>query len=225
MHGVFITGTSTEVGKTYIGTLLAKALAEKNISVIPRKPIESGCELINGELMPSDAQALKAACGYQGSLKDVCPYRFAPPISPARAARLAGQVITITHLAAACVDESETGFMLVEGAGGFYSPLTEDGLNADLAQALQLPVLLVAKNTLGVINQVLLNAEVINRRGLKLAAVVLNDIDHSHDQADEMNNAADLEAMLDCGIYVYNARADAKLPEALVDTILAQAGS
>ena len=224
MHGVFITGTSTEVGKTYIGTLLAEALVEKNITVIPRKPIESGCEISNGELMPSDAQALKAACGYQGRLNEVCPYRFAPPVSPARAARLAGQTVTIEQLAAACVDESENGFMLVEGAGGFYSPLCDDGLNADLAVALQLPVLLVANNALGVINQVLLNAEAINRRGLQLAAVVLNEIDPSHNQAAEMNNAADLEAMLDCGIYVYNARGSAGLPEALIDTVLAQAG-
>lgn len=223
MHGIFITGTSTEVGKTYIGTLLAKALAEKNITVIPRKPIESGCEIINGELVPSDAQALKAACGYQGRLQDVCPYRFAPPVSPARAARLAGQTVTTEQLTAACFHESENGFMLVEGAGGFYSPLTEDGLNADLAMALQLPVLLVAKNALGVINQVLLSTEVINRRGLQLAAVVLNDIDHSHGLKDEMDNAADLAAMLDCGIYVYNARASARLPDALIDSILAQA--
>jgi dethiobiotin synthetase len=224
MHGIFITGTSTEVGKTYIGTLLAKALTEKNISVIPRKPIESGCEIINGELLPSDAQTLKAACGYQGRLNDVCRYRFAPPVSPARAARLAGQTVTTAQLAAAWVDESENGFMLVEGAGGFYSPLTDDGLNADLAVALQLPVLLVANNELGVINQVLLNAEAINRRGLQLAAVVLNDIAPGHGRAAEMNNAADLQAMLDCGIYVYNAAISPRLPEGLIDTILAQAG-
>ena len=218
MRGVFITGTSTGVGKTYIAALLAKTLTEKNISVIPRKPVESGCESIDGALMPADAQTLKQAAGYSGKLSAVCRYRFAPPVSPARAARLASQTITTAQLAEACLHESENGFMLIEGAGGFYSPLSADGLNADLAIALQLPVLLVADNALGVLNQVLLNAEAINRRGLDLIAVVLNNIGHNCNEC--MDNAADLRELLSCKVYVYDQHQDKNLPAGLINTVL-----
>ena len=199
MQGVFITGTNTEVGKTHIATMLARELTELGIRVIPRKPIESGCRKSGDELVPLDAQALKEAADYEGSLSEVCPYRFEPPISPVRAAHLANKVLTTEQLVKICLDGSENGFVLVEGAGGFYSPLAEDGLNADLAMALQLPVVLVASDSLGCINQVLLNAEAIKVRGLNLVGVVLNTIEAPHDE--NMDNAADLRDALDCPIY------------------------
>lgn len=219
MQGIFITGTSTDVGKTHTGILLAKALMRRNITVIPRKPVESGCQRIEGELVPADAQALKLAANYNGTLSDVCPYRYQPPISPARAARLANRTLTTDELVKACVQGSENAFTLVEGAGGFYSPLTEDGLNADLAMALQLPVLLVAENTLGVLNQVLLNVEAIRMRGLSLTGVVLNKRDDR--QEGPMDNATDLRERLNCAVYIQPYNADTISSE-LVDTIAAQ---
>ena len=108
------------------------------------------------------------------------------------------QKITIEQLDQAC-KYSGDGFVLVEGAGGFYSPLADDGLNADLAGALQLPVLLVANDRLGCINQILLTAESISNRGLKLAAVVLNAKEPQDNS--EMNNAEDLREFIDAPIY------------------------
>jgi dethiobiotin synthetase len=216
MQGLFITGTSTEVGKTHIGVLLAKALSGRNIRVIPRKPVESGCSRVDGELLPEDAQALMSAANYGGDLSAVCRYRFQPPVSPARAARLAGSTMSTANLVEVCRHGSEQGFVLVEGAGGFYSPLSEDGLNADLAAALELPVLLVAQDALGVLNQVLLNVEAIETRGLTPIGVVLNRLDAETDA--QMDNAADLRERLDCAVYVqpYNA---SRLPGALVDAV------
>lgn len=199
MQGIFITGTSTDVGKTYIGVLLARQLTNKNVIVIPRKPVESGCQKKGDELIPNDASALKKAANYEGDLSEVCPYRFEPAISPVRAAHLANKTLTTEQLVNVCLEGSEKGFVLVEGAGGFYSPLAEDGLNADLAMALQLPVLLVANDILGCINQVLLSAEAIKTRGLDLAAVVLNST--SEDKNENIDNAADLRDSLDCPIY------------------------
>lgn len=215
--GIFVTGTSTGVGKTYIGVALAKALAEKQLPVVPRKPVETGCEIVRGELIPSDAQALMQAAAYTGTLADVCPYRFQAPVSPARAARLTHSRLTTEQLADVCRNGSQGRFLLVEGAGGFYSPLTEDGLNADLAATLQLPVLLVAENTLGVLNQVLLNVEAIKTRGLELAGVVMNKLNDDPDG--QMDNAADLSEWLNCGIYLqeYKRR---HLPDALIDAIV-----
>lgn len=202
MHGVFITGTDTGVGKTHVGVLLARALTSRDISVIPRKPVESGCKTIAGELIPADALALKQAARYKGELKQVCPYRFAQPVSPLRAAHLSHSQLTTEQLVKACRHDGEQGFALIEGAGGLYSPLSEDGLNADLAMALQLPVLLVAKDILGALNQVLLNVEALNKRGLNLVGVVLNNLDNSRDR--HLDNAADLRARLDCAVFNQN---------------------
>ncbi len=216
MQGLFITGTSTGVGKTHTGVLLAKALSERNIQVIPRKPVESGCSRVDGDLVPEDARSLLSAANYSGDLSEVCHYRFQPPISPARAARLAGCTMSTADLVEVCRHGSEQGFVLVEGAGGFYSPLSEDGLNADLAAALELPVLLVADDALGVLNQVLLNVEAIGARGLKLIGVVLNRPNADTDT--QMDNAADLRERLDCAVYVqpYNA---SQLPDALINAV------
>lgn len=223
MQGVFITGTNTDVGKTFIATEIARQLCQKNIIVIPRKPIESGCIKHGEELIPQDAEALKIAANYQGPLSEVCPYRFEPAISPVRAAHLANTILTTEQLVSVCLQGSEDGFLLVEGAGGFYSPLAENGLNADLAVALQLPVLLVADDKLGVISQVLLNAEAIQMRGLPLAGVILNTL--SEDRSDHMDNTADLRERLDCPIFSsgHIKNGDAKLPEALINSLVTSA--
>jgi len=221
MQGVFITGTGTEVGKTYVGVAIAKALNQRNIKVIPRKPVESGCLIQDDELIPQDAAALKEAAGYDGSLFEVCPYRFEPPISPVRAAHLANKILTTEQLVSTCLQGSEQGFLLVEGAGGFYSPLAENGLNADLAVALQLPVLLVAEDKLGALSHVLLNVEAILMRGLPLAGVVLNAVNQP--QNEHMDNAADLREKLDCPVFSnpYNSDGNSKLPESLLASLVA----
>ena len=220
MQGVFITGTSTDVGKTFIAVEIARQLTRKNIKVIPRKPIESGCLKQGEELIPQDATALKEAANYQGSLAEVCPYRFEPPISPVRAAHLANKILTTEQLVQTCLTGSEEGFVLVEGAGGFYSPLADNGLNADLAVALQLPVILVAEDKLGVISHVLLNAEAIQLRGLHLAGVVLNSLDDK--DSDHMDNAADLRERLSAPVYSspFSEQGTADLPEALASSLI-----
>jgi dethiobiotin synthetase len=217
MQGVFITGTDTGVGKTRIGVLLAKALYKKNIRVIPRKPVESGCKTITGALIPADALALKQAARYEGKLREVCPYRFAQPVSPVRAAHLSNTQLTTEQLVNACRHDDDEGFTLVEGAGGLYSPLSEDGLNADLASALKLPVLLVAEDRLGVLNHVLLNIEALDMYDLDLAGIVLNNLDNNRDR--HMDNAADLRARLDCAVFKQNYCGN--ISDDLVDRVIA----
>ena len=220
MQGIFITGTNTDVGKTFIAVAIAKALTSRNITVIPRKPIESGCIRQNDELIPQDASALKQAANYEGELSEVCPYRFEPPISPVRAAHLANKILTTEQLVNICLEGSEDGFMLIEGAGGFYSPLAENGLNADLAVALQLPVLLVADDRLGALSQVLLNVEAIQMRGLPLAGVVMNQLEEAH--SEHMDNTADLRERLDCPVIhiPYSPDGNAKLPDSFIESLL-----
>jgi len=220
--GLFVTGTDTEVGKTHTSIVIAKHLTTLGKSVVPRKPAESGCEEIDGQLIPSDAVALMEAAQYPGNLADVCPFRFKEYASPRHAAKLANQAFSTQMLYEICIPKNDNDFLLVEGAGGFYSPLSEDGLNADLAMKLKLPVLLVAPDKLGTINQVLLNAEVITNCGLELKAVILNQLD-KHDLGADLNNLEELSSLLDCPIYTQPHKltiGDDELPEALIDLLL-----
>ncbi|MBF6058155.1 dethiobiotin synthase [Thiomicrorhabdus heinhorstiae] len=185
--GFFVTGTDTDVGKTFFTACLAYSLSHAGHKVAPRKPIASGCILqTDGSLLSEDALQLQSAAGNIEPLESICPNCFEPPISPHQALLQAGKTITTRQLAHAC--QTPSGHIkLVEGAGGWYSPLSSDGLNADLAVELQLPVILVAANRLGCINQILLSQEAVLNRGLKLAAIVINQIEPG------TNYAADID--------------------------------
>lgn len=198
-RGLFITGTDTGVGKTHITCLLAQQLLREGFTPIPRKPVESGCSTgPDGQLLAADAQALMQACQYPQPQPVVCPYPLQAAISPAEAARLQHESISLAQLQQACAladDDlhSNDNCLLVEGAGGFYSPLCADGLNADLAQRLKLPVLLVAEDRLGCINHILLSLQAIESRGLEVFAIVLNQINPA---SSAMNNASELAQLI-----------------------------
>ena len=176
MHGLFITGTDTGVGKTRIGTTLAHYLVERGVRVRARKPVESDCPCGENGLLPQDALALHEAARSAEPLERVCRYCLEAAVSPGRGAALEGLALNLEQLLAACrAGVREDDFLLVEGAGGFYSPLAPGVLNADLAVALGLPVLLVAADRRGAIKHVLLTVQVIERHDLKLAGLVLNE--------------------------------------------------
>ena len=110
-------------------------------------------------------------------------------------------MLTLGDLANACYAHHQHSHLLyVEGAGGFYSPIAHDGLNADLAQKLNLPIILISENRLGCINHILLIAEAIARRHLTLAGVILNT---RQTPPLGMDNVADLMPYLDAPIIVW----------------------
>lgn len=192
LGGFFITGTDTEIGKTHISCALARGFRQQGLTVIPRKPIASGCIWQQGQLVSEDALELKIASASQEALSKICPYQFEAAISPARAIKQAGKNILINDLAQACQTESE-GLVLIEGAGGFHSPIALDGLNADLAEQLALPIILVVGNRLGCINHALLSIEAIKARQLKLYSIIINDLSPEADP----DNAKDLQSLCD----------------------------
>jgi len=196
LPGVFMTGTDTGVGKTWVGTRLLQYLRGLGVHITPRKPVESGW--LAEQLTETDTWKLALnASGFQ-TLKQICPNPLLAPLSPPRAAQLEGKTLSIQQLAAQCrMKNSPQTFLYVEGAGGFYSPLAADGLNADLAQVLGLPVLLVSEDRVGCINHILLTVEAIQARHLSLAGVLLNPMQTA---PVGMDNQQDLQALLDVPI-------------------------
>lgn len=172
----FITGTDTNVGKTYIASALLRHFA-KSGSAIGMKPIASGCELMNGELVNEDVVALTAASTVKAAPDIINPYSFAPAIAPHIAAEQAGVEIALGTIVQAYQQLSALAdTVIVEGAGGFLVPINSKQTFADVAQALALPVILVVGMRLGCINHALLTVEAIQARGLHLAGWVANEI-------------------------------------------------
>lgn len=197
--GVFVTGTDTGVGKTWVGTRLIPQFRALGREVIVRKPVETGW---TDEIEKTDAWLLAQAAGVckdpardLSALKSVCPYRLKPALAPPRAAHLEQKRLIMRDVVSTCpVKISPQQFLWVEGAGGFCSPLSQDGLNADFAQILGLPVLVVSDDRVGSLNQVLMVAEVIKHRHLQLAGVILNPRESS---TPDMDNLSDLQQLLD----------------------------
>lgn len=174
LQGLFISGTDTGVGKTFVGVALLHALRAQGWRVTPRKPVESGCRAVDGKWLAQDGQDLAMAAGLHGAEADaVVGYRFPAPLAPDLAARLVGQRLYLADLLRACTCPAGH-FRLTEGAGGLYSPIAEDAVNADLAQALGDPVVLVAEDRLGTLSSCLLALEALDRRNMSVAALVLN---------------------------------------------------
>ncbi|HPM85383.1 MAG TPA: dethiobiotin synthase [Candidatus Anammoximicrobium sp.] len=175
--GLFITGTDTGVGKTRVAACIARTFAGSGLRVGVYKPVASGCRRVAGELISEDAVELWEAAGRPGELSEVCPQRFAAPLAPPLAARAEGRAVDVTRLRYGLEYwRRRADLVLVEGAGGLLSPLTETEFVADLAADFGFPLLVVAANALGVINQTLQTLIVASvfRGGLEVAGVVLN---------------------------------------------------
>lgn len=175
LRGIFVTGTDTGVGKTWAATHLIRELRRQVPEVHPLKPVESGCVATgnSGEgLQAQDAQALCEAAQL-AETESVVRYKLRTPIAPMLAARQEGVEFRLQDLVDFCRRE---GLLVVEGAGGWRTPLAEDGDVQALASELGLPVLVVAEDRLGAINQVLLTCEAVQKSHCQLAGVILNQL-------------------------------------------------
>lgn len=189
-RGLFVTGTDTEVGKTVVTAALAAALAGRGLRVGVMKPAESGCPLRDGRLFPQDAMFLKEASGCTAPLELVNPYAFAPPLTPALAAEFEGVTIELDRIRDCYAQLAAThDIVLVEGAGGLLAPLTAELSMHDLATALGLAVLVVARNVLGVINHTALTVTVA-RTTVPVVGIILNDQSPTVHPAEQTNAEA-----------------------------------
>jgi adenosylmethionine-8-amino-7-oxononanoate aminotransferase len=172
LRGIFLVGTDTGVGKTTVAVGLLALARARGLAPVPFKPVETGAAPD-----PEDALRLRCAAARSDLAREIiCPYAFSPPVAPALAAEQASTRLTLSELLAAARRAAAFGdFLLVESAGGVLSPYSEDLTAADLAAALGLPVLLVARNALGTINHSALAIAELRRRHLPLTGVLFVD--------------------------------------------------
>lgn len=174
----FITGTDTGVGKTHVACQLIRQYVAQGLKVVGMKPVAAGRENIDGQWMNEDVAKLIAASNVEAPLELVNPYCFDAPIAPHLAAEKAGVTMNIAFIQQAYNQLADMAdVVIVEGAGGFLVPLNTSETLADLAAALDVPIILVVGLKLGCINHSLLTIEAIKVRQLTMHGWVANHID------------------------------------------------
>lgn len=203
ISSLFITGTDTEVGKTWVTAGLVAALRERGFACGAWKPVQSGANL-------NDTAADSHFLGKWGGLNDrpeeIATYTFSAPLAPLLAAEQENTEIHIESLLAAqdkLLEKHE--MLLVEGAGGLAVPLTSEMLIADLAAMLGLPLLIIAKSGLGTVNHTLQTIAYARQKGIRVLGVIFNgypldDLQRIHSDPSIPTNSALLARFTDVPI-------------------------
>ncbi|CAN4274988.1 BioD Dethiobiotin synthetase [Methylophilaceae bacterium] len=195
----FITGTDTGIGKTYIACKLIKQYVAQGYKVVGMKPVAAGCDWVNGEWINDDVLKLEAASNIKVPRELTNPYSFKEAIAPHIAADLEGKTIEITIIKQAFDELCKLAdIVIVEGAGGFLVPLNNSNDIADLAKALNIPIIVVVGIKLGCINHALLTIESIKARNCPIKGWVANLIDS------QMQCASDNIASIEKKLYSIN---------------------
>jgi dethiobiotin synthetase len=177
LRGVFVAGTDTGVGKTFVSAGLAAATVRAGHRVAVMKPVAAGADRTAAGLRNEDALALMAAAGSTAPYEDVNPWCLPTPVSPHIAAAEAGVRIDVAALPATAARLAQgADLLLVEGAGGWRAPIGPRETMADVARALGLPVLLVVGLRLGCLNHAQLTHEAIRADGLRFAGWIGNQL-------------------------------------------------
>ncbi len=199
MKGLFISGSGTNVGKTFIASHIIRVLNTK-YHIVARKPIESDCiKTSGGGLLPRDAVLLNNACANSGPIDVVCRFKFEACVSSEKASMDQNLSITIQDLVKAVQPNSKDDFMVIEGAGGLYSPIAQQILNSDFAITINLPIVIVVKDELGAVNQALLSVEVAKKHKLNIVMLVLNQI-----MPNNLDNAKAISCYTDVDVVTFN---------------------
>jgi dethiobiotin synthetase len=184
--GLFITGTDTGVGKTYVTTAIARQWRREGRSFRVMKPLATG----DG----TDTRLL-AAAAEDPDLSGITPFAFEAPAAPSVAAQLAGVELSLREILQAIEARAAgTEALLLEGVGGLLCPINQRDTVADLVAALRVPVVIVARRALGTLNHTLLTLEAAQNRGLRVRGVVVSETHHPEGIA-EQTNLAELQRL------------------------------
>ena len=201
LPGLFVTGTDTGVGKTWVAAAVARALRAEGRRVGVLKPVATGVSHEDGVTRSEDAAILIEAVGGGVPIERVVPLAFEAPLAPPVAARLAGATLPHSQVreatrAALSWWRGQADVVVVEGVGGLLCPLGEESTVADLAVDLDYPLVIVARRGLGTLNHTLLTVEAALRRGLRVAGIVLNGAASAETGLAERTNAEELAKRL-----------------------------
>ena len=188
-RGILISATDTGAGKTYVTCLLGRRFRQEGFFARPLKPVESGCAKdADGRPLPADAAALRGAFAPELSMADICLYPLASVMSPHLAAREEGVIIDADMIRKRATGiAAVSDLLLVEGAGGITVELRDGYSFADLARDLSYPVLIVAQNRLGALNQLKLTVHFLRAERVPFFGVILNDASPEPFPAREVN--------------------------------------
>ena len=191
-RGLFVTGTDTDVGKTYASSIILRELINAGYSVGVSKPACSGAVMDDGKPRWPDLDQLTQAAGLSNDDR-ICRQKFLAPLAPPVAARHEGLQSDLSKMQEHLVAwESSVDIIVVEGVGGLLCPLTDQDSVADFAAWLNFPLLIVARLGLGTINHTLLTIESAKLRNLKVAGVILNDAEGLADTPAGKTNFSEL---------------------------------
>ncbi len=195
MKGILVTGTDTDVGKTWFMLKFGSLLKGKNRDFHFLKPVESGCIEPDESVVPKDATQFSRL--ENKPLNTICKFMFKAYASPPKAAKMENKTISLNQIIKFInenKDDSNECINIVEGCGGFFSPIANNKLTADLAAELRLPIVLVVKNALGCINHTLLTIKSIEELKLDLKLIILNNInkDTPLDNFEELSGFTDI---------------------------------
>src|SRR5579859_3090972 len=219
MHGFFITGTDTGIGKTRVTVGLLRAFAGSGRKTVGMKPVASGAVQTPAGLRNQDAVLLQSAASEQRPYPLVNPYCFAPAVAPHLAAMDAGVEIGLDTIRSAYTELCRgADTVLVEGVGGWQVPLSPVLELPDLVRVLDLPVILVVGMRLGCLNHALLTARALGADGLALAGWVANAMDPAFERPEA--NVATLEAELHAPLLARLPHAPVASSAALVEALL-----
>ena len=202
---LFFSGNDTDVGKTQLAVLAVRELVALGYRVGVYKPIASGCTGEDQALQASDAVKLWEASGRRHLLDQVCPQRFRAELAPHLAARLVGkqvnEALLVDGLYAVAQD---VDYVVVEGAGGLMSPLSENLLNSSLCKRLDAHLILVIANRLGAIHQALATVMAAGTMRLQVIGMILNQVTPQADAAAQENASVisrftDVPILSQCG--------------------------
>lgn len=172
--GLFVTGTDTGVGKTFVVAGMARALRKRGVRVAVLKPVETGCGDASDN-HPLDGELLARAVGYEGDLNEIVPCRYVEALAPSVAARREKRPIDFDAIDRALRKARQASdVVLVEGCGGLMVPLTHTMTVGELALRIGFPLIIVARPTLGTLNHCGLTIHYARSLGLSVLGIILN---------------------------------------------------
>ncbi|MCE5341111.1 MAG: dethiobiotin synthase [Planctomycetaceae bacterium] len=189
-RGLFITATDTGAGKTLISGAIAKIISQPDKTVGVFKPIATGCRKVKQKFVSEDAEFLSHCANTNLAHDIITPIKFKIPAAPFACEKAEKKKVSLKKIFNAYEQICRNSdFVVVEGIGGVKVPITDNFDVLDLAKALKLPVVIVARAQLGTINHTLLTIEAVRRKGLLLAGIIINGYDEKTNDYAQKSNA------------------------------------